>query len=138
MKDTESSERSSDSTQTDVNSSAGSSSRNPSTQKTSAEALNIEYHRKRVLGIGLALVIVLIAFTAYQAFEFRDIEDKALVCYIMAVPIFMTGLSFAFSYIDLKDSKNEDDVKYYLRRGYIFGVVMFVLSLFAIAVMYAY
>ncbi|MCQ2070410.1 MAG: hypothetical protein MJZ68_04710 [archaeon] len=90
------------------------------------------------MGIGLALVIVLIAFTAYQAFEFRDIEDKALVCYIMAVPIFMTGLSFAFSYIDLKDSKNEDDVKYYLRRGYIFGVVMFVLSLFAIAVMYAY
>ena len=59
-----------------------------------------------------------------------------MILYMMAVPIFMTVLAFAFGYLDINEKMDDDDITYMLRRTYIFGGVMFSITLIAELALY--
>lgn len=91
--------------------------------------------KSKMLWAGILSVAILIVLTALAALGYSKLEDSGLVVYVMAVPIFMTGLAFALGYIDTNEDMDEEEIKYMLRRTFIFGGVMFIITLLAAIVL---
>lgn len=92
--------------------------------------------KKRMLILGVASAAILIGLTVLCALKFSSLEKSGMILYMMAVPIFMTVLAFVFGYIDLNERMDEDEIAYMLRRTYIFGGVMFAITLVAELALY--
>ena len=92
--------------------------------------------KKRMLILGIASAAILIGLTVLCALKLNTLEKSGMVLYMMAVPIFMTVLAFIFGYVDLKEGMDDDEIAYMLRRTYIFGGVMFAITLMAELALY--
>lgn len=91
----------------------------------------VEPIRKRMLALAVVTGAVLIAITILSALKYNSLDKSAWICYMMAVPIFMTVLAFVLGYIDINEKLDDDEVAYMVRRTYIFGGLMFVITLAA-------
>jgi len=96
---------------------------------------NASTTKKKMLTLATATGAILIALTLYVAFGFDSVSNTGLVGYMMAVPIVMTVLSFAFGYKDINDDLSDEEVAYFAHRSYIFGGLIFVLSIIIILAM---
>ena len=92
--------------------------------------------KKRMLILGFASAVILVGLTVLCALKFSTLEKSGMILYMMAVPIFMTVLAFAFGYLDINEKMDDDDITYMLRRTYIFGGVMFTITLIAELALY--
>jgi hypothetical protein len=92
--------------------------------------------KKRMLILGIVSAAILIGLTVLCALKFSTLEKSGMILYMMAVPIFMTVLAFVFGYVDLNERMDEDEITYMLRRTFIFGGVMFSITLIAELALY--
>jgi len=91
--------------------------------------------KKLMLVCGIATGAILIALTIVLSLRYDNLANKGLSIYMMAVPIFMTVLSFVLGYIDTTEKLDEDEVHYMVWRSFVFGGLMFVMTLVAIIAM---
>lgn len=71
----------------------------------------------------------MILFTAHSA------SDRGLVAYVIVMPIVFNALSYGLAYKDLEEGMDEDEIEYIRQRGIIFGTVIFVITIIAMAVL---
>ncbi len=99
--------------------------------------MNMEYTKAKrlMLVFGIATGAILIALTIFLSLRYDSIANKGLSIYMMAVPIFMTVLSFVLGYIDTTEDLDEGEIHYMVWRSFVFGGLMFVMTLVAIVAM---
>lgn len=94
--------------------------------------------RKQLLLYGVLSAAVLIGLTAAAVAGFPELTDKGLTVYITAVPIFFTVLAFYLGYRDVaEEGLSDSEIEGTARRAKIFGGVMFLLSVTAVALIAA-
>lgn len=92
--------------------------------------------KKKMLTLCIISTAVLIILTLIVGTGFSDLGDTGLVGYMMAAPIFLTALAFIFGYTDINEKMKDDDVEYIVHRTYIFGGLLFIITLLAIIALY--
>lgn len=92
--------------------------------------------KKKMLFLAIASVAVLIVLTVAIALSYNTANDSGLVFYMMAAPIILTALAFVFGYLDIDEKMKDDDISYMVHRSYIFGGILFAISLLVLIALY--
>lgn len=92
--------------------------------------------KKKMLLLAVASAVILIAATAATALGYSSLKDSGLVIYMMAVPIILTVLAFVFGYLDVNEKMKDDDIEYIIHRTYIFGGILFFITILVLVALY--
>ncbi len=92
--------------------------------------------KKKMLFLAIISAVVLIVLTVVIAMSYTTMNDSGLVFYMMAAPIILTALAFVFGYLDINEKMKDDDISYMVHRSYIFGGVLFAISLLVLIALY--
>ena len=92
--------------------------------------------KKKMLVLAIASAVILIALTAAIAIEYSSLKDSGLVIYMMAAPIILTALAFVFGYLDINEKMKDDDIEYIIHRTYIFGGILFAITVLVLVALY--
>ncbi len=92
--------------------------------------------KKKMLLLTIASGAILIALTAAIALGYSSMKDSGLVIYMMAAPIILTVLAFVFGYLDVNEKMKDDDIEYIVHRTYIFGGVLFAITILVLVALY--
>lgn len=92
--------------------------------------------KKKMLILAVATAVILIALTVIAGTAYSDLNDTGLVAYMMAAPIFLTALAFVFGYLDINEKMKEDEITYIVHRTYIFGGILFIITLLVLVALY--
>ncbi len=85
--------------------------------------------RKRMLFLAMVAAVILIALTIIAGTAYTNLNKTGLVAYMMAAPIFLTVLAFVFGYLDVNEKMKDDEITYIVRRSYIFGGILFIITI---------
>ena len=92
--------------------------------------------KKKMLVLAIASAVILIALTAAIAIGYSSLKDSGLVIYMMAAPIILTALAFVFGYLDINEKMKDDDIEYIIHRTYIFGGILFFITILVLVALY--
>lgn len=92
--------------------------------------------KKKMLVLAIASAVILIALTAAIAIGYSSLKDSGLVIYMMAAPIILTALAFVFGYLDINEKMKDDDIEYIIHRTYIFGGILFAITVLVLVALY--